>query len=140
MTNEVKGSDQRRRWIRRCLFGLALILCLPVGIIACLVPATAVLMGFELIGVRSTWLTPVVMFPFSILFYYVWIKTSLLLSAVLERITGVEDDLAAFLHQVDYIETESEDGYWIDRSGRIYKNEAALMRGADRFAKERAAK
>ena len=108
-----------------------------MSVIACLVPATAVLMAFDLVGVRSTWLTPVVMLPCSILFYYVLMKTSVSLSALLERLTGVEDDLTVFLRQVDYVETESEDGYWIDRSGRVYKNEAALMRGADRFAKER---
>jgi hypothetical protein len=137
MTRDTNQSDQRRRWIRRLLAGPAILLGIAVATIACMVPVTAVLMAFDGLGVRAAWLTPVVMFPFLIPFYYIAAKTSVWLSSILERITGTEDDLTAFLRQVTYVETGPEDGHWIDRGGRIYEDEAALMRGVKRFAKER---
>lgn len=137
MTRDVKRSDRRRRLIRRLLFGPALVVGIGAGTIAFLVPAVAVLMLFDGLGMQTAWLMPVVALPCSILFYQAAARTTAALSDILERIAGVEDDLTAFLRQVNYIETGPEDGYWIDRSGRVYKDEAALMRGADRFAQAR---
>lgn len=100
-------------------------------------PVSVMLMGLDMLGVRSTWVIVVAVVPFQILFYYVAVQASVWLSFLLERIAGVEDDLIAFLRQVTYVDTGSDDGYWIDRSGRRYDDEAALMRGVDRFAQER---
>lgn len=113
------------------LFGIA------VGAIAFIVPVTIVLMGFDWLGVRSAWLIPVVSIPFTILFYYVAVRTGVWLSSILERIMGVEDDLTAFLGQMTYVETGPDDGHWIDRKGRIYQDDAAFARALKRFAKER---
>ncbi|KQX20120.1 hypothetical protein ASD39_09580 [Sphingomonas sp. Root50] len=108
-----------------------------VGLIAYMIPVMAVLKALEALGFQSAWLTTVVAMPFVLVLFYVAGQTGAWMSSILERIAGVEDDLTAFLRQVTYVDTGPDDGYWIDRSGRRYKSEAALMRGVDRFAKER---
>lgn len=138
MTDDAKRrADRRRLRSRRLLAGPAIVFGIAVGAIAFLVPVSAMLMAFDWLGVRSAWLIPVVTIPFSILFYYVAAKTSVWLSSILERVAGVEDDLTAFLQQVTYVETGPDDGHWIDRSGRIYQDDAVFAEGLERFAKER---
>jgi len=138
MTGDAKRrADRRRLWIRRLLAGPAIVFGIAVGAVVYMVPVTVVLMGFDWLGVRSAWITPVVMIPFSLLFYYVAATTSVWLSSILERVAGVEDDLMAFLQQLTYVETGPDDGHWIDRSGRIYADDAAFAQGLERFAKER---
>ena len=84
------------------LFGIA------IGAVICLAYGTAVLMGVDALGFRAAWITPVAMLPGSILFYYVTARTGAWSWELLERITGIEDDLTVFIRQISYVETGPE--------------------------------
>lgn len=137
MTRNAKRSQRRTRRIKRLITCVAVFCGIIAGAIAYAVPFTALVMVLDFFDIRSGWVIAVATMPFLILFFYVAGQAGASLSLFFERIAGVEDDLMAFLRQVTYVDTGSDDGYWIDRSGRRYDDEAALMRGVDRFAKER---